>query len=487
MNNRILTMLLLIFCSTHLFSQTAADALRFSQFDFGGTARAVGSGSALGALGSDFSALSVNPAGLGWYRRSEFVFTPGIASSGTTSRLLNSEPGGLTEDNRSAFNLASLGTVIASNPRSQDWTTFNFAIGFNRVADFNQRFFFQGNSQGSIVNRFQEIANSGAGLGNFESRIAHGAEAIYDFDNTGVFNSDFELAPNAIINRNQTVINRGSMSELGISISGNYKERVLLGVTVGLPFISFTEEKVYRESDPNNEVPFFESLEYRERLTTTGVGINLKAGIIVRPHQALRLGAAVHTPTTFRRLEDNYRTAMDYNYVDDGQFFQGRDSLDGIFQYRLRTPWRYIGSAGLIVGKTGFLSAEAEWVDYSNNRFTFTNLSFSNDERIANDSITATLSQAVNIRLGGELAYEIFRFRAGLGLHGSPYAGVNDTDTSYSFGLGIREQSFYIDLAFRRRQFGSTYLPYRTSQAPMQVVNNQRNSDQFLLTFGFRF
>ncbi|MFM7153047.1 MAG: hypothetical protein ACKOZV_02835, partial [Bacteroidota bacterium] len=44
------------------FSQTAADVLRYSYLQPGGTARSLGASNAFGALGAEFGALSMNPA-----------------------------------------------------------------------------------------------------------------------------------------------------------------------------------------------------------------------------------------------------------------------------------------------------------------------------------------------------------------------------------------------------------------------------------------
>ncbi|MEO0874492.1 MAG: hydrocarbon degradation protein, partial [Bacteroidota bacterium] len=62
--------LALIF-SLSINAQNFSDALRYSNFDPIGTARFMGTGSALGPLGADFSVMSTNPAGLGWLRKSE--------------------------------------------------------------------------------------------------------------------------------------------------------------------------------------------------------------------------------------------------------------------------------------------------------------------------------------------------------------------------------------------------------------------------------
>ncbi len=473
-------------------AQNATDALRYSILDVGGTARSVGSGGALGALGADFSVLSTNPAGLGWYRRSEFIFTPAVAATTIQSKLVNDANSRFSEDSRGAFNLSGFGIVIAGTPRGGDWQGVNFGIGLNRVANFNQQFLFRGDSKGSITDRFLELANSDFGLDDFESGLAYKGNAIYDIDDPqdGFYESDFELAPDALVSKQQRVVTKGSISELVLSLAGNYKERILIGATIGLPFVTFTENKTYTEVDngtgANGNIPFFDDLEYEENLTTTGLGVNFKVGLVVRPHQAIRLGAAVHSPTAFK-LEDSYNSSFTYNYTDGGVVNNGEPQLspDGLFEYKLRTPWRYIGSAGVVVGKWGFLSGEVEYADYAKNRFRYDE--FIEDEQEANDSVVNQLTNAMNIRFGGELAYDVFRFRGGYGLHYSPYLNDDTVNNSFSAGIGLRGQSFFVDFAYRRFMYKKTYLPYLTSQAPQQFVDNDVNSDQFLLTLGFKF
>ncbi|MCB9302915.1 MAG: hypothetical protein H6566_19935 [Lewinellaceae bacterium] len=491
MPNRILSLLALTALLTlTLNAQTFTDALRYSHFEVNGTARSIGVGGALGALGSDFSVLSTNPAGLGWYRSSEFVIAPSFYNARTESLLVNDKSNAAIEESRTNFNLSAFGVVVASRPRSANWSTFNFGIGLNRLANFNQNYFYRGESEGSIVDRFQEQANSDEGISDFESGVAIDAEALYDQNpQDGFYESDFELAPDAVIRRQQSVDTRGSINELVFSFAGNYKERLLIGATIGVPFLNFREEKGYQEEDVNDEVPFFQDLTYTERLTTTGAGINLKLGMIYRVDQALRLGLAVHTPTGFS-LSDSYRTTMDYNYLtsDDGtgDLISGSaESPDGLFDYKLRTPWRLIGSAGFIYNKLGFLSAEIEWVDYSNNELRYDG--FADAEREANSGITNQLGGAWNLRLGGELAFEVFRFRAGLGLQQSPLIDDTTISNTISAGFGIREKNFFIDLAYQRRSTEEDYKPYLTALSAEQIVQNNVTLNQYVFTLGFRF
>lgn len=490
MNVRIISSLFFIFSFTlSVSAQNETDVLRYSRFDFASTARSMSVGGSMSALGADFSVLSSNPAGLAWYRKPDFVLTPGFASINTEALLTNDKAGGFFEENKTPFFLSNFGVVFASRPRSNSWKTFNFGLGFNRLANFNQTTFFSGRSQGSITDRFLELANGSDELDGFESGPAFDAGALICCDADNFYVTDFLSNPDAEVPKQQTITRGGSINELVFSFAGNYNERLMIGATLGIPFVSFTEEKIYREADggsgPEGDIPFFEELEYREDLTTTGTGINFKLGIIARPHQILRLGAAVHSPTAFK-LEDTFTTEMYYTYTDGGVTQTGNGlSPDGLFDYRVTTPWRYIGSAGLILNKAGFLSAEVEYVDYATARLGFGG--FEEDERVANDSIEAKLATAMNFKFGGELAYEIFRFRAGFGLYQSPIVGDDVTNSAFSLGAGIREESFYMDIAYRRQTIKEAYAPYLTTDFPTQVVETNAVFNHILITFGFRF
>ncbi len=65
--------------SSLVIAQEPADALRYSWYVPGGTARQQAVGGAMTSLGGDLSAAFVNPAGLGFYKTGDFVLTPGYA------------------------------------------------------------------------------------------------------------------------------------------------------------------------------------------------------------------------------------------------------------------------------------------------------------------------------------------------------------------------------------------------------------------------
>lgn len=476
-----------------LHAQNLNDALRYSQYDYFGTARSAAVAGSLGPLGADFSVLSTNPAGLAWMRRSQFVITPMFNNYSGNTMLTNGNNNEVTET-ASSLSLAGLGIVFAGGSRNPNWRTVNFALGFNRLADFNRETVYRGISQGSILNRFTELANSDLvsqfGLEYFalEAGVANDAEAFLIDNSTGFYYSDFDDAPNASIEREQTITTSGGVNELSFAVSGNYQDQFLIGLSLGIPFVNYSEQKNYFESDINNEVPAFEDLQYDENLTTTGFGINLKLGMVYRLTQMVRLGAAIHTPTWFA-LEDNFSTSMLYSYTFDGVGSTGSASAFGDpLSYRLSTPWRISGGLGLLFGRSGFVSGEVEWVNYANNKLGFD--LYPEDEDIANRDISDALASSLNLRVGGEYAYRQFRFRGGVSLRQPPYSnteGLPSFNTQVSVGAGISLESFFLDLAARRSMTEEIYRPYLTSGYPEQVFENTTNYTRLLLTLGFRF
>ena len=159
MKNLFLALSALFLFSQNLFAQTLNDAVRYSLLDVGGTARTVGVGGGIGALGADFSVLSTNPAGLAAYRRSEFTFTPAYVNISTDGKLEGADNPTLSR-NKGNFNFNNLGLVIASRPLDAKWRTSVFGIGINRMANFHEHTYFEGRSLGSITDRWLERAGT---------------------------------------------------------------------------------------------------------------------------------------------------------------------------------------------------------------------------------------------------------------------------------------------------------------------------------------
>ena len=482
-----------------VFGQNAADALRYSYLRPMSTARSVGVGGSMAALGGDFSSLSVNPAGIGGFWKSEVTFTPSYSFLNTRSNLKSFPMSSVftpenptNEELSNHFSINNLGLVITNRNNRGNWKTTSFGIGLNKWADYREDFFYQGFSPGSIADRFAALAFGlhPDDLDDFEAGPAFETGAIYDVDDDFIYETDFDFDPDELVHRQQLVDQRGYYNELAISFGGNYKDLLLIGATVGVPFIYYNYDKQYVEDDPENRVAAFETLSFSEFLRTEGSGINFKVGAIAKVHKMFRIGAAVHSPS-FVKLNDRYSNELSYSFnAGNGPEEYSKESPEGEFEYKITTPWRAVGNIAAIFNENGFLTADIEFVDYSAARFNFTyssdNLSDREYQEEVNEEIKSLYQSSVNLRIGGEFVLDAFRFRAGYQRLGNPFTSGNDARSVYSGGLGIRGNKAYLDLGFAFGTASLGYQPYLIRDAYQQVVDNKTDRAQVSATVGFK-
>jgi long-subunit fatty acid transport protein len=450
------------------FGQNIQDALRMSQQQYFSSARSAGVGSAYGAIGADFGSVSYNPAGVAAFRTSEFTFGFSMNNVNSNAQLKGSDVLVKTNTNQK-LKLENVGIVIFDEPGGDKWVNSNFAFGLNRTANFDQKVKFNGQTKGSFTDRFLERANGKDlnGLDNFEGGLAYDVGAIYGPDNQLDYVSDYQKTPNNLLKKSQNIHSRGGIYEMVFAYGASFQDKLLFGLSVGIPFINYTEEKSYlEESIDANSV--LKKLEYDQYLSTSGVGMNFKAGLIGRLSQNLRVGVSVHSPSYYT-LQDDYYNEMLYEYYEDGLQSNLDGSPDGYFKYKFKSPWRYTGSIGGIfsIGELNvFIDADAEYADYASSKFNFTAYSTAAgdemNEKDQNENIREQLESAITLRLGGELAYDKYRLRMGYVAPQSPFGRdeINDVMPSYTLGLGFREWKYYIDLAFVKETTTYGYSPY---------------------------
>ncbi len=270
---------------------------------------------------------------------------------------------------------------------------------------------------------------------------------------------------------------------------------------MGIPFISYKGYKKYVETSPEelqeNPAYYCNSILTEQNVSTVGTGINLKLGAIYVLSDNIRLGFAAHTPTSLSMKEDyNIRTSFD----DEGHNYDiSTVDYDGYFDYKIKTPWKFIGSAGYIFRSStidklsGFVNFDAAYKNYSQTRFSYDTQETEDKEteRDLNRKIRRELRGAFNLRLGGELAYDYLRLRLGGAIEDSPFAGAgafSEPNVVFSTGLGYRGNNFYLDFAYLASYSSYSYYPY--------VANDEKRStriaiddykDKFLLTLGVKF
>lgn len=474
-------------------AQIYTDALRYSQLNPSSTARVAGLGGAFGAMGEDFASLSINPAGLASYRSSDFMFTPSIQLNETRSSLGESA----LETSKTKFGINNLGIIFSNEPSSVDWASSNFAFGFNKLANFNQEFLYAGSTEGSITERFLDLANdpNTAFFNPFEDGLANEVTAIYFDNDLGQYVSDF--SPEDIVSKTQNVRRSGYVSEMTFAWAGALENRKFsFGASLGFPFVSFEERKTYQESDPSDDITFFNELTFQENVKTTGAGVNFKLGLIFAPFKNIRLGASVHSPNWYS-LTEEFDTSLAYSFTDaNGTSDTTALSPSGFFEYELRSPWRYTVSIGSLFKSgnlRGLVNLDIEYLNYADNKFNLTSDSDDLEDAIyeqsLNNDIRIDFTQATNIRLGAELGYNVLRFRAGLGLEGSPYdLDQGEFNKVLSLGFGLKQSIFYLDFAMQLREVDTGYFPYvLNDELRNQLVQNNSTVNNYVLTCGFRF
>ncbi|MDG1146116.1 MAG: hypothetical protein P8N54_06445, partial [Flavobacteriales bacterium] len=124
-----------------LQAQNHIDALRYSQESLWGSARYVAMGGAFGALGSNGSTASFNPAGIATFTNGQFSGSFNLNqfdSDGFESTSGFNSPASFAKRNSASIpNLNYVSANILSPDESGDWDRVNFGIGFNKLDDYN--------------------------------------------------------------------------------------------------------------------------------------------------------------------------------------------------------------------------------------------------------------------------------------------------------------------------------------------------------------
>lgn len=471
-------------CSFASFAQNDVDALRYSQLTFGGTARFASMAGSMGALGGDISTLSFNPAGIAVFKKTELTITPSVYAQRSNSTY----NGTSAVDSKLNFNLGNIGLVATKNFKDNPngWMNINFGFGYNRTNTFQARSNAQGyNTNSSLLDVFVANANghSPSDFDSFSTGLAWQAYLINPTDSAGTGTNYDHVIPRYGEFQQKSLETKGSMGETDFSFGANYKDKILFGFSIGYVNLRYVETNTYSETDTKDTIPYFNSFTYTQKLTSKGRGVNFKAGVIVKANDWLRIGAAVHTPT-YISMSDSYNSHMQSD-LEDGYTYD-TVSPDGSFDYRIITPFRAIGSIGFVINKLALINAEYEYVDYSSAQIHSTPEYFSD----VNATIRSKYAAAGNLRVGGEVRFDPFAFRLGYALYGSPFNGgdnANANRSSYTAGIGFRQNSFFMDFAYVLTMYKENSYFYDPSVATVNPVTGNYRGSSFMLTFGVRF
>ncbi len=493
--------------------QNAYDAERLLGNDLNGTARFVGMGGAMGALGGDISVMGTNPAGIGIFRSNDVSVSLGFNNTGTKSMFNGTS---MNED-RTRASLDQMGFVYTykvGNTTSLRYV--NFGFNYHKNKNFNRMF-----SAGGQLNGFsqswqlaQELDYSGVNSAESFDQILKSDNPYRHYWNrypvlsvlgatTGVVDYyDGVLGWDGYSN-NFYSQETGGISQYDFNVSFNIEDRFYIGATLGVYDVKYDRYSSYTEelNDDFGDENGGYTLENYYGLK--GTGADFKLGVIVRPIEdsPFRLGLAIHTPTWYELTESYNATLSSDILAYDSPYSQTLSDYlysELTYLYRMVTPWKFNVSAGTTLGGLVALGAEYEYADYGSSKL----LDMDNYELGEQASVEAFLKGVHTFRVGMEarLAPQ-FSVRAGYN-----YTSAAFTDDAYSalstyrtstdfnntkdknaftFGLGYRGDVIYADLAYKCDMYKSDFYAFDDIDLPATKVDYERH--QLLFTLGARF
>ena len=506
-----ISIIVILLSALNSFSQEPSDALRYSWYTQGGTARQQAIGGAMGSLGGEISTSFVNPAGLGFYRTGDFVITPGWNFLSNKSSYFGTS----TKDKKNYFNFGTTGFVIDGGSNSDKKRSSAFSIAINRTANFGGNILYRGqNNQSSYSQKFlEEIRNNNVTDPNvvaqnypFGTSLAFNTYWIDTINGGSAGNYQFQTrAPIAsgLLQQNN-IVSSGGITELTFAGASNYNNKFLLGFALGVPILNYKRESTFIEADAtDNANNNFDFASIGESLTTKGVGLNLKAGVIYKPAESIRLGLAIHSPTYYS-LTDKYDASVTTNTESyQGMLTQKASDLvatPGEFKYYLFTPYRIIGSGSYVIHEVqdvtkqkGFITADIEYVHYKFS--SFSSQADNSDQttdaylKSVNKAIDKVYRGALNFRVGGEMKFTTLMGRLGFGYYGNPYQNINGAKGSrmqFSGGAGYRNKGMFLDLTYVYTMTKDVNVPYSLQYSPFPIAKIKGSGSSILLTLGFK-
>jgi hypothetical protein len=495
---------LLISCS--VFAQDLTDALRYSNYKISGTARSAAMGNAFGALGGDFSSLSINPAGVAVYRTGEFTFTPSVGKSSVDGTFL----GNTINDSKYNVGINNIGYVssIPTGENSESGlVSISFGLGFNRLGSFSASMLAEGaNSNHSILDYFTSNANNSGlvpdDLDPYYEQLAYDTD-LMPYQNNEYFN---DISDNNFGQSQRKSTNRkGYINEYLVSVGANFNHKFYVGGTLGIHEVIFKENADLYEWDEKNNIPYFDELNFNTYLKTTGNGFNVKLGFIYKPINNLRLGFAVHSPT-FYKFNDLYNSNMNSSitYLDDGKTkkYSAKPDKDGVYDYEIETPMKYIISVAYVIGKTGLISIDYEIVDYAKKKkkngsdgynYYSENITIKNAYRsigIFHIGGESRINKSFSLRYGGEIHPSVYK--SSYLLTANPNSKL--AQHNISGGFGYKQGKFFFDAALKHaingkflgyNYFNGEYLKLYPGSPNMAKYTVNQND--LIFTLGYKF
>lgn len=544
----ILSIMTAAMLGTAVSAQETYDNAQLATKDLNGTARYVGMGGAMEALGADLSTIGTNPAGIGMFRRSMVAGSFGFNSQQDAKSFGNA--------NKTNMSFDQAGFVYSM--RSGRHSMLNFGFNYTKSKNFDQILTAAGRLNNASQNKLSAMKNAN---GVYELQKSNNglvsnsgaySQADYLYSNVLFNHKDFENPndPNnaslsnvdkGVIINDQTGLpvyynatgydfgrsTTGYIGQYDFNVSGNSNDRFYWGFTVGIYDVHYNSSSLYSESLVDGGKAIGDVAMNDER-KITGTGFDVKAGLIFRPAEEspFRIGLYVHTPTWYDLTTRNYTVLNNNTDKAYGSTERGKSSES--YDFKFYTPWRFGVSLGHTVGNYLALGATYEYADYTTNDIRVNDggevdywgnyYETSSRDEAMKQNIKNSLKGVHTVKVGMEFKPEKnFAVRLGynyqsamynkngfkdgsLESYGTYYASTTDytnwKDTHrFTAGVGYNYGKFSFDLAYQYSQTNGDFYPFMSyvdnsepkfdNVCDAVKVSNKRN--QLLFTVGYKF
>lgn len=357
-------------------AQETYESAQLATEDLNGTARYVGMGGAMEALGADISTMGSNPAGIGLFRKSWAGVSAGVTfqKQGFSNMGTNAT---FNKDGITNADVNQAGFVYATQVGSQSW--FNLGVNFHKSRNFNMVANAVNSLDGmsslnkqSVLRKSNILPDAQAWKNDTDTRWLE--LSLLDQMNYNVINTNLVDITDGIQTEGYSGANMyygynqnsGYVGEYDVNFSGNIYDKFYLGVSLGLKDVHYKKETGYMENLIDAADMDRGTYAMADNREVTGTGFDIKFGVIFRPivDSPFRIGAYIHTPTWYD-LTCNTSMAVAANYAYDGQNYN-KQVVQGIeYKYKITTPWKFGISVGHTINNMVALGATYEYADYS--------------------------------------------------------------------------------------------------------------------------
>jgi len=474
----IITTTLLIQMAT--FAQGVDEASLFSQTYYQGTAKSLGMGNAMGAVGGDITSVCINPAGMGIYRSSELTLSCNLLDNQMSSSYYGHNASG----NKFRFSIPNLGFVYSkerSNYKALRYT--QFGVGLTRTNDFNLHTDAMGiNPSSSMIDNYLSHMY-GYRVEELQKAFPYDiypawCTYLIDLDNDG-YNSP---VPQGNIWQGQDCDFKGRSEVWTFAGSANFFDKLFIGISIDLAHNKRFGTKVFKESRVEGTETSFNQWSFTEDLSSTGWGGNAKVGFIYHATPWFRFGAAFHSPTIYAFSETwQTKTESEINYTNFTHI-----SPESHYEYTFIQPLKCVGSLAFVVGQQGMVSLDVEYTNYGSARFNASDF----DYDPTNESIKENLGHTANFRLGTEWYAGGTYLRFGTAYYGSPF-GFGQTGGSVkkaSCGVSVPVSNrTSLDFAYELSH-GKTFTTlYDAGDLGIESITHSQYRHILLTTLKMRF